>query len=291
MTNEESPGPVEEVATPQETNPVPIEENEAPPAPNSGTLEEKIGYSFRDPRLLERALTHRSWAHESVGSGGEREARALHNEALEFVGDSVLGLVVADALFHSHPEVTEGELSRMKHRLVSTQTLARVSRRLALGEHMRIGRGEEKTGGRRKRALLADAFEALLAAIFLDGGYAAAEGFVRRALGSELVEATPESAAAADFKTLLQERLQSERHLSPTYTLVETEGPPHARTFHVEAIFDDERVRGQGRTIKAAEMDAASRALELLGSPPGADEEGRASDSDAEGVEDEIDAT
>jgi ribonuclease-3 len=265
MTNEESPGAVEEAAAPPE-------ESSDPPAPDPRQLEENIGYSFRDRRLLERALTHRSWAHESVGAGGEREARALHNEALEFVGDSVLGLVVADALFRSHPEVTEGELSRMKHRLVSTQTLARVSRRLSLGEYMRVGRGEEKTGGRRKRALLADAFEALLAAAFLDGGYAAAEGFVRRALGSELVEATPESAAAADFKTLLQERLQSERHLSPAYEVIETEGPPHARTFHVEAVFDGKRVRGAGRTIKAAEMDAACRALELIGPPPGSEE-------------------
>jgi ribonuclease-3 len=259
MTNEESPAPAEEIS--------------APPAPESRLLEEKIGYSFRDRRVLERALTHRSWAHETVGAGGEREARSLHNEALEFVGDSVLGLVVADALFRSHPEVTEGELSRMKHRLVSTQTLARVSRRLGLGEHLRVGRGEEKTGGRRKRALLADAFEALLAAVFLDGGYAEAEGFVRRALGSELEEATPESAAAADFKTLLQERLQSERHLSPTYEVVETEGPPHARTFHVEAVFDGERVRGAGPTIKAAETHAARRALELIGPPAGKEEE------------------
>ncbi|MBV9925701.1 MAG: ribonuclease III [Acidobacteria bacterium] len=266
MTNEESPGEVEG--------------QNVPPAPDPRQLEENIGYTFRDRHLLERALTHRSWAHESVGAGGEREARALHNEALEFVGDSVLGLVVADALFRSHPEVTEGELSRMKHRLVSTQTLARVARRLSLGEHLRVGRGEEKTGGRRKRALLADAFEALLAAVFLDGGYAEAEGFVRRALGSELEEATPESAAAADFKTLLQERLQSERHLSPTYELVETEGPPHARTFHVEAVFDGERVRGQGCTIKAAEMDAACRALELIGPPEGKDEEVKGDEND-----------
>lgn len=267
MTNEESR--------------VPTVESPDPPAPNLGSLEEKIGYSFRDRRLLERALTHRSWAHESVGAGCEREARALHNEAFEFVGDSVLGLVVADALFRLHPEVTEGELSRMKHRLVSTQTLARVSRRLQLGEYMRMGRGEEKSGGRRKRALLADAFEALLAAIFLDGGYASAESFVRRALERELEEATPESAAAADFKTMLQERLQSEQHLSPTYEVVETEGPPHARTFHVEAVFADERVRGAGRTIKAAEMDAACRALELLDKLAGSEEEGKESDADS----------
>jgi ribonuclease-3 len=238
--------------------------------PDASQLEEKLEYNFRDRRLLERALTHRSWAHERVGSGGEREARTLHNEAFEFVGDSVLGFVVAAALFRSHPEVTEGELSRMKHRLVSTQTLARVARRLQLGEYLRVGRGEEKTGGRRKRALLADTFEALLAAVYLDGGYDAAEHFVRRALGRELEEASPESAAAADFKTMLQERLQSERHLAPRYDVVETEGPPHARIFHVEVVFDQERVRGEGQTIKAAETDAACRALELMGPPPGA---------------------
>ncbi|MDT7779741.1 MAG: ribonuclease [Acidobacteriota bacterium] len=244
------------------------EESQDPADPSR--LEERLEYKFHDRRLLERALTHRSWAHESVGSGGEREARTLHNEAFEFVGDSVLGLVVADALFRSHPEVTEGELSRMKHRLVSTQTLARIGRSLQLGEYLRVGRGEEKTGGRRKRALLADTFEALLAAVYLDGGYDAAVRFVRHALGRELEETSPESAAAADFKTMLQERLQSERHLAPHYDVVETEGPPHARTFHVEVVFGEERVRGEGQTIKAAETDAACRALELMGPPPGA---------------------
>jgi ribonuclease-3 len=254
-------------------------------SPDTSRLEARLGYSFRDRRLLERALTHRSWAHESVGAGAEREARTLHNEALEFVGDSVLGLVVADTLFRSHPEVTEGELSRMKHGLVSMQTLARVARGLQLGEYLRVGRGEEKTGGRRKRALLADAFEALLAAVYLDGGYEEAVGFVRRALERELDEASPESAAAADFKTLLQERLQSERRLAPRYEVVETEGPPHARIFHVEVVFDAERVRGQGQTIKAAETDAACRALEHIGPPP---ETGNA--QAAEGVEPHTDA-
>src|SRR5438270_4419428 len=105
-------------------------ESESPDAPDVSTLAEKLGYMFRDPRLLERALTHRSWAHESVGAGEEEKARALHNEAFEFVGDSVLGLVIADTLFRSRPVVTEGELSRMKHRLASTQTLARPARGL-----------------------------------------------------------------------------------------------------------------------------------------------------------------
>jgi ribonuclease-3 len=235
-----------------------------PAAPDLIALEEKIAYTFSDRRLLERALTHRSWAHENVRAGEEEKARLLHNEALEFVGDSVLGLVVADALFRTHPEVTEGELSRMKHRLVSAQTLARAARGLQIGEFLRVGRGEEKTGGRRKRALLADAFEAVLAAVFLDGGFHEAAAFVSRALGSELSEATPESAAAADFKTLLQERLQAGRRVTPHYDLISTEGPPHARVFRVEAVWEDERVGGVGQTIKAAEMEAARRALEII---------------------------
>ncbi|HYN86402.1 MAG TPA: ribonuclease III [Pyrinomonadaceae bacterium] len=230
-------------------------------------LERALRHTFQSRALLERALTHRSWAHEHVGPGAEADARRLHNEALEFVGDSVLGLVVADTLFRDYPRVTEGELSRMKHRLVSAQTLARAARRLGLGEHLRVGRGEEKTGGRRKRALLADAFEAVLAAVYLDGGFEAAERFVLHALGDELSSATPEAAAAADFKTLLQERLQAERRVTPSYSLVDAEGPPHRRVFRVTVNFDDVQVGGEGHTIKSAEMEAARRALEQLDPP------------------------
>jgi ribonuclease-3 len=239
--------------------------DETPPEPDISALEEGLGYEFKDRSLLERAVTHRSWAHEHVRAGEEDKARLMHNEAFEFVGDSILGFVVADTLFVTHPGVTEGELSRMKHRLVSAQTLARVSKRLRIGEHIRIGRGEEKTGGRRKRALLADAFEAVLAAIYVDGGFDHAASFVRRALATELEEATPEAAAAADFKTLLQERLQAVRRVTPQYRLVESQGPPHARVFHVEVFWDESRVRGEGSTIKSAEMEAAQRALKELG--------------------------
>ncbi len=237
---------------------------DTPPEQDLSPLEEALDYSFQNRALLERAITHRSWAHEHVRAGEEEKARHMHNEALEFVGDSVLGLVVADTLFRTHTELTEGEMSRMKHRLVSTHTLARAARRLGLGEHIRMGRGEEKTGGRRKRALLADAFEAVLAAIYVDGGFDRAAAFVRRALEPEFAEATPEAAAAADYKTLLQERLQAERRVTPQYQLVEQHGPPHARVFHVEVHWDEGRVRGEGHTIKAAEMDAACRALEQL---------------------------
>lgn len=238
---------------------------DTPPEKDLAALEQALDYTFQDRVLLERAVTHRSWAHEHVGPGEEARARLLHNEAFEFVGDSVLGLAVAHALFVANPEVTEGELSRMKHRLVSTQTLARAARRLGLGDHLRVGRGEEKTGGRRKRALLADVFEAVLAAVYFDRGFEAARDFVSRALAEELAQATPESAAAADFKTLLQERLQAEHRVMPSYQLIETEGPPHHRVFHVEVAWEGVQVRGAGGTIKAAEMDAACRALEQMG--------------------------
>jgi ribonuclease-3 len=227
-------------------------------------LEEIIGYTFADRALLERALTHRSWAHEQVPPGAEDQARRLHNEVFEFVGDSVLGLVVADFLFQSYPDVTEGELSRMKHALVSAQTLAEASERLSLGDFLRVGRGEEKSGGRSKSALLADVFEAVLAAVYLDGGIGAAKGFVSRALEAELENANPEAAAAADYKTMLQERLQAQHLSAPQYTVIETSGPPHRRVFHVEVSWDGGSVRGEGRTIKAAEIIAARLALEAM---------------------------
>jgi ribonuclease-3 len=232
--------------------------------PDLDGLETILAYRFKDRTLLKRAVTHRSWAHEQVAPGSEEEARHLHNEALEFVGDSVLGLIVADYLFRLYPSVTEGELSRMKHRLVSAPTLAAVSQRLSLGQFLRVGHGEEKSGGRLKRALLADLFEAILGAIFLDAGLHAATDFVQHALGDELSSASPEAAAAADFKTMLQEVIQAEHHGTPQYTVIETAGPPHRRRFHVELSWDGGSVRGEGRTIKAAETQAARLALESI---------------------------
>ena len=248
-------------------------------------LERKLGYRFREPCLLERAMTHRSWAHEHVGPGEEETARSLHNEALEFVGDSVLGLVVAEHLFRECENRTEGDLSRMKHRLVSTETLARAATRLRIGEHLRVGRGEEKTGGRGKQALLADVFEAVLAAVYLDGGIEPAREFVLRALGADFDEASPESAAAADYKTLLQERVQAAFRVTPTYERVETEGPPHDRTFHVEVRWGDVAVRGTGASIKSAEMDAAGRALEQLPEAPAEEERRQDEQCTPEGAE------
>jgi ribonuclease-3 len=233
---------------------------------NLNHLEGIIAYRFRDRDLLAQAMTHRSWAHEQVSPRAQSEARRLHNEALEFLGDSILGLVVADYLFRAYPRASEGELSRMKHRLVSAPTLAKASTELALGEFVRFGRGEEKSGGRRKAALLADVFEAVVGAIFLDGGLPAATRFVERTLGEELRRADPVAAAAADPKTMLQERLQANREPGPQYKVIETLGPPHHRTFHVELQWNGGTARGAGRTIKAAEAAAAQIALQQMGS-------------------------
>jgi ribonuclease III len=233
-------------------------------APDLDRLQTIVGYQFVDRALLERALTHRSWAHEQVAPGAGDQARQLHNEALEFLGDSVLGLFVAAYLCKAYPTVSEGELSRMKHRLVSAPTLACVSQRLTLGEFLRFGRGEEKSGGRQKNALLADVFEAVTGAIFVDGGLQAATEFLTRALGPELLGADPTTAAQSDYKTMFQERLQAERRGAPRYAVVETVGPPHRRTFHVELTWDDGSVRGEGHSIKAAEAAAAREALEMM---------------------------
>ena len=242
---------------------VPVLKNNEDQAPDLDHLETIIHYEFNDRALLERAVTHRSWAHEQVAPAAE-EARRLHNEALEFLGDSVLGLVVADHLCRVYPSSTEGELSRMKHQLVSAPTLAKVSLRLNLGEFLRFGRGEEKSGGRRKDALLADVFEAVAGAIFLDGGLTAAASFIEQALLEELEQVNPVAAAAADYKTMLQERLQAERKPAPRYAVVETAGPPHKRVFQVELTWDHGSVRAEGRSIKVAEAAAARQALEIM---------------------------
>ena len=232
--------------------------------PDLDLLQKILAYKFNDRALLERAITHRSWAHEKVAPGDEVQARKLHNESLEFLGDSVLGLVVSNYLCNSYPGGTEGELSRMKHRLVSAPTLAKASQELNLGVFLRFGRGEEKSGGRQKNALLADVFEAITGAIFLDSGLEAATDFVCHALRDELEGANPLSAAKADYKTMLQEQLQAERRAAPRYAVIETLGPPHQRIFHVEVSWDGGSIQGEGHSIKAAEAAAARAGLEYM---------------------------
>lgn len=229
---------------------------------NPAKLEHQLGYKFQNPDLLQRALTHRSWAYEKMPTGSEAEIRGLQNESLEFVGDAVLGMAVVEYLFHKYPDATEGELTMMKHRLVSTDTLAKNAQKLGLGNFMQVGKGEEKTGGRRKQALLADTMEAVIAAIFFDSGYVSARNFVQKILAEDFREITPNS--SIDYKTLLQEKLQSEKRQPPKYAVVKTEGPPHQRVFSVEAVWDNDSVCAEGSSIKAAEMAAANLALQKL---------------------------
>lgn len=227
-----------------------------------GKLENIIGYKFRDIALLERALTHRSWAVENLPGAADEEIRDAENESLEFVGDSVLGLAIAEELFVRHPKLSEGDLTLMKHRLVSTTTLAELGKAIGLGEFVRFGRGEEKTGGRKKQALLANTLEAVIAAVFFDGGYIEARVFIKKIYADELKRATPES--SLDYKTLLQETLQARKLSAPKYNLIKTEGLPHARTFSVEAVWAGGKAAGSGRSIKSAEMMAASKALRMI---------------------------
>ncbi len=229
---------------------------------NLAALENLIGYKFQNLALLERAVTHRSWAYEKMPFGEEEEIRNLQNESLEFVGDSVLGLAVAEQLYILHPKATEGDLTLMKHHLVSEGTLAKLAKKIDLGKYMRVGRGEEKTGGRRKQALLADILEALIAAIFFDTGYISARAFVNRIYAEEFRKATPKT--SLDYKTLLQETLQKDKRAAPDYNLIKTTGPPHELTFFVEVAWDTGKIDAEGSSIKAAEMLAASLALKKI---------------------------
>lgn len=223
-------------------------------------LEELVGHTFGDPGLLEQALSHRSWAHESKAAAGQ--LRDSQNESLEFVGDSVLGLVIAEYLYRTYPKLDEGDLTLMKHRLVSTDTLARIAGRIELGRFLKLGRGEEKSGGRGKPAILADAMEAVFGAVFFDAGYEASRAAILKVYQDELKKAS--SKGSQDYKTMLQERLQAQKMQAPVYSLVKAEGMPHSRTFVVEAAWNGGKTLGTGRSIKSAEMMAASEALEIL---------------------------
>ena len=225
-------------------------------------LETLIGHKFRTPALLERALTHRSWAHEKMKGEPDAKVRGAENESLEFVGDSVLGLVIAEQLYTKHPGAAEGDLTLMKHRLVSMQTLSGIASGLDLGSFLRMGRGEEQSGGREKPAILADTLEAIIGAVFFDSGYRAARGVVTQVFADEMNAVTPKS--SLDFKTLLQETLQAKKLSAPVYTLLRSEGQPHDRTFFVEAAWEGGTSSGSGRSIKLAEMMAASEALKLI---------------------------
>lgn len=225
-------------------------------------LETSLGHRFERPELLERAVTHRSWAHERLKGSPDIRIREAENESLEFIGDSVLGLAIAEALFARNPESPEGELTLMKHRLVSTTTLSKIAEGLDLGRYLRLGRGEERSGGRTKPQLLANVLEAIIGAIFLDSGYVSARAFITRVFAGELKEVTP--GTSVDYKTTLQEVLQARKFSAPVYSLKSTEGQPHDRTFFVEATWQNGKATGSGRSIKAAEMMAACEALKII---------------------------
>jgi ribonuclease III len=221
-------------------------------------LQERAGYHFRDAGLLEHALTHTSRANEDVSGG------VFDNESLEFLGDAVLGLVVADVLFHQYPNYDEGQKSKVKAAVVSTLSLARHAEHLRLGEHLILGRGEEKTGGRFKQALLADGYEALIAALYLDGGLEAAETFLRRELKDAIDEGSAQT-FVRDYKSALQERLQALGRPLPEYRVSGEAGPDHRKTFSVEVIVNGEVLGiAQGRAKKEAEQEAARLALTKL---------------------------
>jgi ribonuclease-3 len=225
-------------------------------------LERRIGYEFRDLGLLEHALTHRSRAHEDASGG------VIDNESMEFLGDAVLGFVIADLLFTKFPTHSEGYKSKVKAGIVSSASLARLAEQIGLGQYVLLGRGEEKTGGRQKHALIADCYEALIAAIYLDGGIEPARAFIERQFADLIQEARRTGAHAAfteDYKSALQEWLQSHDRGLPAYRLAGEIGPAHRRLFDVEVVVNGVAIaRAEGKSKKEAAQAAAKLALERL---------------------------
>ncbi len=246
-------------------------------APNSrdlSELETTLGYSFGRRELLEQALTHTSQARERDAQDGG-EAHAVDNEQLEFLGDAVLGFISAEELCRRFPNLREGELSKLRAHLVSEKHLVKVSHKLGLGDYLRLGKGEEKSGGRRKTALLVDALEAVLAALYLDGGMGAARNLiVDEIMNPELGRIATDGASLplTDYKSALQEKLQAIGLPQPVYVLVKEHGPQHKKTFTIEAYVTDANNRrspefvgrAEGSTKKSAEQESARLLLEHL---------------------------
>jgi ribonuclease-3 len=226
------------------------------PEEQSG-LERAVGYRFRDRAHLEQALVHRSYSHEA--------GLAENNEPLEFLGDAVLGFLVAELIVRSHPGMDEGGMTRLRASLVNTRSLAEEARRIGLGDSLRLGRGEERTGGRQKPSLLADGFEALVGAVFLDGGVEPTRELASRLFADRIHAAEVGGHRNVDAKTELQELLQARGKGLPEYRIVEAEGPDHARRYRIEVWGDGELLgRGAGSAKKRAEQAAAREALANL---------------------------
>ena len=216
-------------------------------------FQEKIGYQFQQEGLLRQALTHSSYANE------HRMKKLSDNERLEFLGDAVLEIVTSDFLYHEHSDVPEGELTRVRASIVCEQTLAFCTRALNLGDYLFLGKGEDQTGGRKRKSILSDAFEAIIGAIYLDGGFANAKEFIHRFVLNNVEHMQ----LFYDSKTILQELIQG-RHEQLSYELIDESGPDHDKQFTVAVLVDGERVsEGEGHTKKAAEQQAAYQALLL----------------------------
>lgn len=221
-------------------------------------LERCLDYHFKNPALLQQAITHKSYLNEA------REKSQKDNERLEFLGDAVLDLIISQDLLLDYPDTPEGELSKMKARIVSETALAKVAKRLEIGRFLLLGRGEEMTQGRTKPSLLANAMEAILAAIYLDGGLESARHVIQEIFKEDVVEML-KTEALTDYKTELQELCQRDYEILPTYTVLSESGPDHQKTFEVQlSIKGDVYGRGSGRSKKEAEQQAAREALEKL---------------------------
>ena len=224
--------------------------------PELNEFEDRIGYHFERREFLTRALTHKSYSHEAK-TGTVRD-----NETLEFLGDSVLGFVVGDILFHRFPIVDEGALSKMKAYLVSATSLAAKARLYGMGEVILLGVGEEKSGGRKKDSLLANLFEALIAAVYLDGGIVPARHLIERSFVHDLASLNADDLLFHDYKTALQELAQGKGLQLPEYTVIGEAGPDHDKRFIVEVKVGSRSARGEGSSKKEAQQQAARHALD-----------------------------
>lgn len=218
-------------------------------------FEQRIGYTFLDREVLERALTHKSYSHEA------KQENVRHNETFEFLGDAVLGFVIGDMLFRTFPEMDEGALSKIKAYLVSAPSLATRARDFGMGEVIKLGVGEEKTGGRKKDSLLANVYEALIAGVFLDGGIDAARQFIDLSFADDLRGLKEDDLLFHDYKTALQELAQGKGLPLPDYHVAGEVGPDHDKTFIVDVKVGSLVARGEGSSKKEAQQQAAKHAL------------------------------
>lgn len=225
---------------------------------NLSTLETNLGVKFKVKRLLEESLTHRSYLNEN------QDKKLISNERLEFLGDAVLSLIVSNFLYQRFAHAPEGDLTNFRASLVRTKTLAKVAQKLELGEYLLLSRGEEEGRGRENPGILADSFEALVGAIFIDRGLTTATSFVSRHLFPVLSEII-ENKAFRDYKSLLQENMQAKDKVSPIYKVIKTTGPDHNRIFTVGVYSIGKKLGiGRGRSKQEAEQEAAKVALEKL---------------------------